>query len=63
MLDEHVKIHGRFRQKVEELRVRLHEGKNSTAASILSFLGDWLAEHILGVDAQYRDFLASKGVQ
>jgi hemerythrin len=31
--------------------------------STLDFLREWLSQHILGIDMQYKDFLASKGVK
>jgi hemerythrin-like metal-binding protein len=60
---EHLKLHEVFRAKVSELETQLKAGTAALSISTLDFLRDWLSKHILGVDMQYKDFLASKGVK
>ncbi len=62
-LDEHLKLHETFRHKVADLDAQFRAGTAAMAVSTLDFLRDWLSKHILVVDAQYKEFLASKGVQ
>jgi len=62
-LPEHLKLHESFRQKLAELDNQFKAGTAALAVSTLDFLRDWLSKHIMVVDAQYKDFLAAKGVQ
>lgn len=60
---EHLKLHETFRSKVAELDAQFKSGTAALSVSTLDFLRDWLSKHILGIDMQYRDFLAAKGVK
>jgi hemerythrin len=62
-LGDHLKLHQRFRDKLAELDSQFKAGTAALAVSTLDFLRDWLSKHILGVDTQYKDFLAAKGVR
>jgi hemerythrin-like metal-binding protein len=62
-LAEHLKLHATFRAKLSELETQAKSGAVALSISTLDFLRDWLSKHILGIDMQYKDFLASKGVQ
>lgn len=62
-LADHLKLHEIFRAKVGELDARSKAGTVALSVSTLDFLCDWLSKHILGVDMQYKDFLATKGVK
>jgi hemerythrin-like metal-binding protein len=62
-LAEHLKLHETFRTKVGELETQVKGGSVALSVPTLDFLRDWLSKHILGIDMQYKDFLASKGVK
>ena len=62
-LADHLKLHETFRTKVGELGAQVKVGTVALSVSTLEFLRDWLSKHILGVDMQYKDFLATKGVK
>jgi hemerythrin-like metal-binding protein len=62
-LDEHLKMHEVFRTKVGELDAQFKSGTAALSISTLDFLRDWLSKHILGIDMQYKDFLAAMGAK
>jgi hemerythrin len=67
-LADHLKLHEIFRTKVGELEVgeldaQVKAGTVALSVATLDFLRVWLSKHILGIDMQYKDFLATKGVQ
>jgi hemerythrin-like metal-binding protein len=62
-LADHMKYHEVFRKKVGDLDTQFKSGTAALSVSTLEFLRDWLSKHILGVDAQYKAFLAAKGVK
>jgi hemerythrin-like metal-binding protein len=62
-LAEHLKMHETFRNKLAELDGHFKAGTAAIAVSTIDFLRDWLARHILAVDAEYKEFLNAKGVQ
>jgi hemerythrin len=61
-LADHLKLHETFRQKLADLNGQFKAGTAAIAVGTLDFLREWLSKHILVVDAQYKDFLAAKGV-
>jgi hemerythrin len=62
-LADHLKYHEIFRKKMADLETQYKAGIAALSVSTLEFLRDWLAKHILGVDGQYKAFLAGKGVK
>jgi hemerythrin-like metal-binding protein len=62
-LADHLKLHEIFRVKVGELDAQVKAGTVALSVSALDFLRDWLSKHILGIDMQYKDFLATRGVK
>lgn len=58
----HKKEHEKFTQKVLAFKNDFDAGKVAMTVSITSFLKDWLASHIQGVDKKYGPFLNSKGI-
>lgn len=61
-LAEHRKQHQELTAKVTEFHERLKSGKSSFSLELMSFLRDWLINHIQGADKKYRDFFIAKGV-
>ena len=40
----------------------LRQNKNLLMLEVITFLNNWLIEHILKVDAEYGRYIATKGV-
>jgi methyl-accepting chemotaxis protein/hemerythrin len=60
---EHMQLHEAFREKFRCLEAQFKTGTAAVAVGTVDFLREWLSKHILVVDAQYKAFLASKGVK
>jgi hemerythrin-like metal-binding protein len=58
----HKKIHDDLRAQVEDLRKKVETQKSTISVEVMTFLRDWLQEHILGHDMRYAPFLKQKGV-
>lgn len=58
----HKKEHEKFTQKVLTFKSDFDSGKVALTVAITSFLKDWLASHIQGLDKKYGPFLNSKGL-
>jgi hemerythrin-like metal-binding protein len=57
------KEHVGFTQKVIEMQTNFKTGKSALGAPVLTFLSNWLVNHILKQDMAYKPFLAAKGVK
>jgi hemerythrin len=55
---EHLNDHGRFATRVVEIQVDFVEGRRPLSLETLAFLKNWIANHILTVDADYARFVA-----
>ncbi len=58
----HHKIHEEFVQKVDEFNKDFESGKVLLSIEILSFLRDWLINHIMGTDRNYISAMHDKGI-
>ncbi len=58
--DEHRILHGNFVLRVNWLMSRYAAGETSTAAEMLTFLQDWICEHILYEDKKYAPYLTAE---
>ena len=56
---EHVNLTNQFLA----LKHDFENGKVTISIEVLTFLKDWLKNHILGVDQQYSDLLVANGVK
>ncbi|MFK5892091.1 MAG: bacteriohemerythrin [Pseudomonadota bacterium] len=60
---KHTTEHEILKERVAELQKKMDDGDFMIAIEVLSFLKDWLTEHILKTDMAYSEFLISKGVK
>ncbi len=61
-LPEHRKEHVFFKKKTVSLLVDTFEAKDSVPEDLLRFLKEWLIDHILKTDMQYKEFFKEKGI-
>lgn len=61
--EKHKKEHDALVAKVQDYYDQVMAGKTSISLSLIGFLKDWLVNHIMGSDKEYRDFFAKKGVK
>ena len=57
----HREEHRSFSQQVVKLREGLRDGRLVTREELLSFLNQWLVNHILHTDKQFGEFLIKQG--
>ena len=60
--EEHKSIHQKITQQVLSFQKKIQEGDVDLTEELMTFLKDWLIDHILGVDKKYSDYLNEKGV-
>jgi hemerythrin len=61
-LARHQAEHDKFVKQVVEFQQKFQNGSAMLTMTILSFLKDWLVNHIQGEDRKYGPFLNAKGV-
>ena len=54
---EHMKIHRKFVAKLDEVEEQLKSGTATVSMDLLTFLKDWLVQHIMGTDPTYLPYL------
>ena len=54
---EHIKIHRKFVAKLDEAEEMLKSGTATVSMDLLTFLKDWLVQHIMGTDPTYLPYL------
>jgi hemerythrin-like metal-binding protein len=59
--ERHRQEHRGFSQQVVALREGLRDGRLVTREELLSFLNNWLVNHILHTDRRFGEFLISHG--
>jgi len=62
-LPQHHKEHEELTAKVIDFHERLSTGKASFTLELMLFLRDWLINHIMKTDMQYKEFFNSKGIK
>ena len=60
--EAHHAEHEELKNQVAEFKERLVSGKGSFSLELMIFLRDWLTNHIMKSDMQYRDFFRVKGL-
>lgn len=58
----HKQQHRDFVAKVTDFKQGFDEGRLMLTLDVMSFLGEWLVDHIQGSDASYAPFLHHEGV-
>jgi hemerythrin-like metal-binding protein len=56
-LPEHRKMHSELLKQVREMRTRMAAGGHVGTKSVVRFLADWLTNHILREDKEYKPYL------
>jgi len=62
-LDHHRLQHQKFVAQVKQFKDDLNAGSIGSSIAVLTFLKDWLAEHIKQTDKMYSEYLNSHGIQ
>ncbi|MBB5144435.1 bacteriohemerythrin [Desulfovibrio intestinalis] len=60
---EHVKIHRKFVAKLDEVEEQLKSGTATVSMDLLTFLKDWLVQHIMGTDPTYVPYLRKEDME
>lgn len=58
----HKSEHEQFTKKVSDFQQSLNSGKTIVSMDVMSFLKNWLLNHITGTDKKYGPFLNEKGL-
>lgn len=62
--DAHQKEHAELIQQIQGIRHDCDtDGPRAVTIPVLSFLANWVTNHILGTDRRYRPHLVAKGIQ
>lgn len=60
--ENHRKQHNDLKEQVYQLQEDFILGSATVSYEMLTFLNEWVENHILGSDKQFSDFLNAKGV-
>ena len=61
-LEQHIEEHNYFTQRLQQIARDYRQGKSAISLKIMTFLKEWLLEHILKSDADYGHFVTSREV-
>ncbi len=59
---KHFSMHSEFIDKLKDYLRKHQSGEISITEDLMSFLKDWLVNHIMHTDKEYSSFLNSKGI-
>ena len=59
----HKKEHARFVQRAAEFKQRFEKGSLGLSVDVMTFISDWLRNHIQGTDKKYTQFFNAKGLK
>jgi hemerythrin len=62
-LDEHRQTHRKLTKHVEEMEARFERGEGTVNNQLLSFLRDWVTDHVLKSDKEYGPWINKTGVR
>lgn len=60
---QHKQLHKKLVEQVVELQAQFREGKTVLTQDVITFLQDWLINHIKGVDKKYGPHLTRNGIK
>ena len=60
--EAHKKIHDKLLGQVRDIVAKLDAGEEINMIALLTFLRDWLKDHIQGTDRKHSDFMNSNGL-
>lgn len=60
---DHKKEHTAFVQKVADFKEGFEQKRLSVSVEVMTFLSDWLRNHIMGTDKQYSRFFNDNGLR
>lgn len=61
-LEQHIQIHKNMVQKIQDFQKEYENGNPLVHYEILSFIGNWLTAHIMGVDRKYMNHFEKHGI-
>jgi hemerythrin-like metal-binding protein len=61
-LNSHKAEHANFSKEVFDIKKRFDSGETIMTTEVLSFVKNWVNDHIIGTDKNYTTFLRNKGV-
>jgi methyl-accepting chemotaxis protein/hemerythrin len=59
----HVEIHRKLVAQVSDIQKKFEDGEAMVSMELMTFLKDWLVNHIQGTDKKYSSFLRGHGVK
>ena len=59
----HKAQHAHFIAETKKFKTELESGKLGLSIEVMTFLSDWLKNHIMGVDKKYTAFFHEKGIK
>ena len=62
-LEKHQKEHHKFVAEIAKFQQEFETGNTGLSIQLITFLRNWLDEHICEADHKYGEFLRSKGVR
>ncbi len=61
--EEHIAKHREFTAKLEEIQAKCGDDIFALAFELVDFLEDWLIDHLLTIDQQYKQCFAEHGLK
>jgi len=61
-LAQHKAVHDGFIRRVAEFQQRHQAGELGLSVELVSWLGDWIRNHVLGMDKRYAPHMAARKV-
>ncbi len=58
--EEHIQTHKEFVDKLKGYHQEVKDGNMTTTYDLMTFLRDWLLQHIMGTDTNYLPFLKTQ---
>lgn len=62
-LDEQIKSHRAFVNKMKEFKAEMESGEILLSVKIINFLKDWLISHIINIDTKYSGYAHKNGIK